>query len=79
MENKAPANERLRWVKVRTYTSGFEAEMAVQTLEGAGIPAHIRGNDIVGVFGPGFQGSTARGVDVMVLSSMLEEAREELE
>ena len=78
MESRAPADEKLRWVKARTYNSGFEAEMAVQTLEAADIPAHVRGNDIVGLFGPGFQGSTARGVDVMVLSSMLEEAREEL-
>ena len=79
MDDKAPSAEKLRWVKARTYNSGFEAEMAVQTLESAGIPAHVRGNDIVGLFGPGFQGSTARGVDVMVLSSMLDEARDELD
>jgi hypothetical protein len=38
--------------------------------------AAARGNDIVGIFGPGFQGTTARGVDVVVASDQLDEARE---
>jgi hypothetical protein len=38
--------------------------------------AVARGNDIVGIFGPGFQGPTARGVDVFVASNQLGEARE---
>ena len=39
----------------------------VERLHAAGIDATIRGNDIVGIFGPGFQGATARGVDVLGL------------
>jgi hypothetical protein len=38
-----------------------------------------RGNDIVGLFGPSFEGYTARGVQVLVLSDMAAEARELLE
>jgi hypothetical protein len=35
-----------------------------------------RGNDITGIFGPGFAGATARGVDVLVLSDAVDAARE---
>lgn len=59
-----------------TCSSALEAEFAVQQLEAEGIDAVARGNDIVGIFGPGFSGATARGVDVMVPSTMLTEARE---
>ncbi len=62
-----------------TFGSGTEAEVAVALLRAAGVPAHVRGNDIVGLFGPGFQGRTARGVDVLVPASMLREARRVLE
>jgi hypothetical protein len=67
------------WVKVANYGSGFEADMAVERLRGAGLHAESRGNDIVGIFGAGFQGTTARGVDVLVLESELERAREILD
>jgi len=66
----------IRWVTAITCSSGLEADFAVQQLESAGIDAVARGNDIVGIFGPGFSGPSARGVDVMVPSNMLEEARE---
>ena len=56
----------------------LEAELAVQTLAAADIPAVTRAHDLVGVFGPGFQGSVPRGVDLMVPSPMVEEAREVL-
>lgn len=68
-----------RWMTAATYASGFDADVAVETLEAAGIPAIARGNDIVGLFGPGFQGTTARGVDVVVPSPFLDEARSLLE
>ena len=48
-------------------------------LEAADIPALARGNDIVGLFGPGFQGATARGVDVLVTEAALQDARAVLE
>ena len=50
--------------------------MAVARLEAAGILAVARGNDITGIFGPGFGGSTARGVDVLVVSDAVDAARE---
>jgi hypothetical protein len=48
----------------------------VEHLRAYGIDAMSRGNDIVGIFGPGFQGATARGVDVLVAASSLDAARE---
>jgi hypothetical protein len=63
------------WTRLANYGSGFEADFAVERLRGAGIEAVARGNDIVGIVGAGFQGTTARGVDVMVLERDLESAR----
>ncbi len=63
------------WTKVANFGSGLEADLAVEQLRGQGIPAHARGNDIVGIFGAGFQGTTARGVDVLVPSTALDKAR----
>jgi hypothetical protein len=65
-----------RWVAVARYAAGFEADVAVARLEAAGIPAVSRGNDITGIFGPGFGGATARGVDVLVVSDAVDAARE---
>jgi hypothetical protein len=62
--------------KLTNCAAGLDAEMLVERLHSAGIDAVIRGNDIVGIFGPGFQGVTARGVDVFVPASSLEDARE---
>lgn len=64
------------WVQVATYAAGFEADLAVARLEAAGILAVSRGNDIIGIFGPGFGGSTARGVAVLVPSDAADAARE---
>lgn len=67
------------WAKVATYGSALEADVVVSRLEAAEIPAVSRGNDIVGIFGPGFQGVTAKGVDVLVPAAALEDARHVLE
>lgn len=67
------------WVKLATYASALEADVVVSRLEAAEIPAVSRGNDIVGIFGPGFQGATAKGVDVLVPAAALDDARELLE
>ena len=67
------------WVRLTTFGSAFEADLAVARLESAEIPAVSRGNDIVGIFGPGFQGATAKGVDVLVPEAALEDARALLE
>jgi hypothetical protein len=66
----------IAWTKVANFGSGLEADLAVEQLRGQGIPAQARGNDIVGIFGPGFQGVTARGVDVFVPSSAVQDARD---
>ena len=65
-----------RWVPVATFAAAFDADLAVARLESAGILAVARGNDITGIFGPGFGGATARGVDVLVVSDALDAARE---
>ncbi len=63
------------WSVLATYASGFEADLAMAQLETAGIPAIRDNNDTVGIFGPGFQGATARGVTVRVPAAALEDAR----
>ncbi len=67
------------WVKLTTFSSALEADSAVSRLEAAEIPAMSRGNDIVGIFGPGFQGATAKGVDVLVPAAALHDARQLLD
>jgi hypothetical protein len=64
-----------RWAVLTNFASGLEADMAVEQLRGLGVPAQARGNDIVGIFGMGFQGATARGVDVIVPDAQLARAR----
>lgn len=66
----------LRWVAVADLASALEADIAVVRLESAGILAIARGNDIVGLFGPGFGGASARGVQVLVPSDAVDAARE---
>lgn len=63
------------WIAVATFASGFEADVAVAVLGAAGIPARAAGNDLVGIFGPGFMGASARGVDVLVPADAADEAR----
>jgi hypothetical protein len=64
------------WVPVASYAMSFEADLAVARLEAAGILAVARGNDIVGLFGPGFQGATSRGVHVLVPTDAVQAARD---
>ncbi len=66
------------WVKIANYPAGYEADLAIAILDAAGIPAVRRGNDIVGLFGPGFEGPTTRGVDVLVPAAAAADAREVL-
>ncbi|NUS48222.1 MAG: hypothetical protein HOQ15_11565 [Gemmatimonadaceae bacterium] len=65
-----------RWIPVARYAAGVEADIAVARLESAGIVAVARGNDITGIFGPGFGGATARGVAVLVPTDAVDAARE---
>jgi hypothetical protein len=64
------------WTKLANFGSGLEADIVVERLRGAGIQAQTRGNDIAGIFGLGFQGTTARGVDVLVPNDFLAKARD---
>jgi hypothetical protein len=63
------------WSVLINYGSGLEADIAVARLNAERIPAVARGNDIVAIVGPGFQGTTARGVDVVVPTKMLRRAK----
>ena len=63
-------------IKLTNFATALEADMFVEQLKSAGIVAVSRGVDITGIFGPGFQGATARGVDVLVAQDQIAEARE---
>jgi hypothetical protein len=69
------SERELSWVQIATYAAGFEADLALARLESAGITGVRRDNDLTGIFGPGFQGATARGVAVLVPSNEVEEAQ----
>jgi len=64
-----------RWTKCREFGNELEASIAVAILDGAGIPAIVRSNDSVGLFGSAFQGFSAMGVSLLVPSDALEAAR----
>ena len=69
---------RVEWAVVTTYAAGIDADIAVEHLKSAGILAVRRENDIAGLFGPGFQGPTARGVSVLVPWNVVGDACEVL-
>lgn len=64
-----------RWVVIASFGAGYEADIAIARLEAAGITAVRRGNDLVGLFGPSFEGRSARGIEVLVPSDAVDEAR----
>lgn len=66
-----------KWVKLTNVGSGFDAELLVERLRGAGLHAHSSGD--TSMFGAGYMGPTPRGVDVFVLANELTAAREYLE
>ena len=63
-----------RWITLVSYATGLEADIARAALDEAGIPAQTRGYDAVGIFGPGFQGPTARGFDILVPAAAADQA-----
>jgi hypothetical protein len=69
------ATRRSEWVACRQYGSELEASIGVAILDGSGIPAIIRSNDSVGLFGSAFQGFSAMGVTLLVPSSALAAAQ----
>lgn len=62
------------WVKLTNLGSVLEADILVERLRGADL--HARTNADVGMFGSGFQGPSARGVDVFVPATELSAAKE---
>lgn len=67
------------WVAIASFGAGYEADIAIARLDAAGITAVRRGNDLVGLFGPSFEGRSARGVEVLVPSDAVAQAREVLD
>lgn len=66
------------WVELATYGTGFEADLAQQSLTDAEIPCLMRGNQ-AGIFGAGFQGPVMGGITLYVPSSAVQTARDLLE
>jgi hypothetical protein len=67
--------EEKGWSVLATYSSGLQADIAMQQLEQAGIPALRDSNDAAGIFGASFQGTTPAGFTVRVPTDTLEDAR----
>ncbi len=71
--------EPMRWMEVASYGAVYEADMAVETLTEAGIPAQVGGGEHGGTFGAGDQGTAGSGVAVMVPFHRVRDAREILD
>jgi hypothetical protein len=67
--------KRTEWVAVGRYSAGFEVDLAVATLESAGIPAVVKGRES-GIWGPAFAGPTSQGMSLWVRAEHEEEARQ---
>lgn len=65
------------WVVVANYSSNTEAEMYIEILRNAGIPAVLRSEGPI--FGPGFSGSMSRGSGIAVPADMADKAHELLD
>lgn len=63
------------WVQLATFTTGFEADLAQQSLNEAEIPCLLSGNQI-GMFGAGFQGPVMGGIKLYVPSTAVDTARD---
>lgn len=63
------------WAVLKDYASRLEADLDLATLETENVPTIVQGPE-VGIFGPGFSGSTSLGVRVYVPKVMLQFARD---
>ncbi len=70
--------QEIPWVVARRYAAQYEADIAAAVLGAAGIEARVHGRDVVGIFGPGFGGATAQGVELLVPADRLAEVDEVL-
>lgn len=66
------------WIKVREFSTRFEAEVARTRLESADVPAAIFSHE-GGIFGAGFQGPVTSGVELRVPSERIADAEAVLE
>lgn len=66
------------WVQLASFATGFEADLAQQSLTEAEIPCLLRGNQ-AGMFGAGFQGPVMGGIQLYVPSSAVDTARDVLD
>ncbi|MEN9507463.1 MAG: putative prokaryotic signal transducing protein [Gemmatimonadota bacterium] len=64
-----------QWALLHECATVFEAEILRSLLEAAEIPVLVQGQQ-PGIFGAGFQGPIVGGVQLLVPSTALEEARE---
>ena len=62
------------WIKVKEFSTRFEAELARARIESADIPVTIKAHE-AGLFGAGFQGVVPSGVELHVPSDRLSEVR----
>ena len=67
-----------RFVPLASFANGFDADVARERLEAAGIPVLVKGPQ-VGMFGGGFQGTAVGGVALLVPSPELDRAQALLE
>jgi hypothetical protein len=65
----------VRWVVVATFAARYLAEVPIQSLEGAGIPVLVKGEE-PGIWGPAYAGPTSQGMAVMVPEPARAEALE---
>ena len=69
---------KAEWIKLATFGSGLEADIARARLEEAEIPVQLRGEQ-TGAFGPSLMGTVPGGIDMYVPSPELQHARELLD
>jgi hypothetical protein len=72
-------NESRAWEVVATFGALYEAELAAGRLRSAGIDSRIDQRGNVGLFGPGHQGRSIRGVALLVSADRLHAARNALD
>lgn len=70
-----PRRASVQWVPIATHGAVYAAEIGRAVLEAGGFDAVVQGGEWVGIFGPGFQGATPRGVTVLVPSHQLAAAQ----
>lgn len=69
------SKDEVRWVVVATFAARYLAEVPIQSLEGAGIPVLVKGEE-PGIWGPAYAGPTSQGMAILVPEPAREEALE---